>query len=134
MKFKENMRRREIKFRAWDAGKNEMEYFDLTSLYWRGEKTGSYDFPDGLPVMQFTGLKDSKGVEIYEDDVLTREGWGDNLIVRFGIGEMDSGVYTYPGFYLEFDSGGKIQIDRISFWKTCEVIGNIYEHPDLIKG
>lgn len=123
--------KREIKFRAWDAGKNEMEYFDLTSLYCRGEETGEYDFPDGLPIMQFTGLKDAKGVEVYEDDLIELKNFKHSIWrVIFHSGQF-IGLNCFP----EKTPYTRYKVtEEISVGAT--VIGNIYEDraPRSYKG
>ncbi len=50
---------REIKFRAWDENRKKLEFFDLRDLYWRGEDTGDYGFPNNTDIlMQYTEFKD----------------------------------------------------------------------------
>lgn len=88
-----------------------------------------------------TGNIGRNGKEIYEEDiVLTALDWDDEsygrekFVVRYGMGEMDSGVYTYPGFYLESLDGKQADFTG---WKrsheVLQVIGNIYEHPYLLS-
>ena len=100
------MSQREIKFRAWD-GKEMQQAFDLSSnpkYWWVHNK----DFP----LMQYTGLKDKNGKEIYEGDVV-------KFINTFQVEETRA-----------------IEFPRDYGFITCyefEIIGNIYENPELIS-
>jgi hypothetical protein len=97
---------REIKFRAWNSEEKTMlKPFDLSSnpKYW-------CDNLKDYPLMQYTGLKDKHGVEIYESDVI--DYYGKNIIVKI------------PDIYIEVHKNLNPE------W--CEVIGNIYETPELL--
>ena len=115
---------REIKFRAWlpEFKKMEADLFGLRS-------DGMTSFNSDAVLMQFTGLKDSAGKEIYEGD-----------IVRVDCSEVGGayhdGVYkvTYLlpdcGFFLE-------QLDQLNAiaFNECyqyEVIGNVFKNPELL--
>lgn len=139
---------REIKFRAWDKDAKVMVYEfsetldgNCTSGYQGGlGKNGelgvdSPSLPDCV-LMQFTGLRDKNGTEIFEGDVL-RDDVGDLGIVRFGKLPLDKSgdcVCTYVAFYVE----GKGQIGRALDYECMEIgdwmeiIGNIHENPDLL--
>jgi len=71
--------------------------------------------------MQYTGLKDKNGKEIYEGDIVKIEGFI-NHVVGF-----EDGAFRWMnvGPYLPI-------AERISE-RECEVIGNIYENPELLK-
>jgi hypothetical protein len=119
---------REIKFRAWDKECGRM-FFDLTieaiinqtvdsvknghDTHWLGET-------DHV-LMQYTGLHDVNGREIYEGD-LVRIGDGKNTAVCPVEWKSDA---DWPSFLL----GGNY---FICAWPKCEIVGNIYETPELL--
>ena len=115
---------REIKFRAWDELKKEMVYWDF--LYTQQVK----DFASGKgpwavnKLMQFTGLKDKNGKEIYEGDI---------AILTDGSDKVTSQIEWYNpicGFALR---GLTVRLPKlVNEYDSFEVIGNIYENPDLL--
>ena len=127
---------RVIKFRAWDKQQKKMIYFifkyescqtRLEFVSEDGEMIEDYD-----ELMQFTGLCDCNGREIYEGDLLNGEIMPS--LVKFGILEMnyDDVMDNISGFYAEnLYTGNK---RSLAGWITMKVIGNIYENPELVKG
>ncbi len=104
---------REIKFRAW-TGK-EMFYDVERTLI-----SGKIAFRDkSLKLMQYTGLKDKNGKEIYEGDIIRARYITGNIIVNEI--KFKKGCFGPNGFY--------------NWGDICEldVIGNIYENPELLK-
>lgn len=101
---------REIKFRAWDLLENKMYYFDFDDLLTGNAPVNSTCLDYEL--MQYTGLKDKNGKEIYEGDII----------------KADGVLYDTVAFVLKDMMQGN--------WKNLEnkeVIGNIYENPELVK-
>lgn len=127
------------KFRAWDKlVKIMLPVGDIDTSYklvYLEEDNGyrcERDF-DEIELMQFTGLKDKNGKEIYEGD-----------IVKFS--DCDDDVYVTPVvwdkscacFGLSFSGKYPISFDYLEEFytelKDIEVVGNIYENPELLGG
>ena len=106
--------KREIKFRAWNRDDNEPIFDPFES----GLRFETLINVPSIILMQYTGLKDSAGHEIYEGDIIrTNEaGW---------VGYV---VYNTGEYCLEDNKGG--YCGDFSAWR--EIIGNIYENPELI--
>jgi uncharacterized phage protein (TIGR01671 family) len=125
---------RELKFRAWDVQRRTMEL--ISDFYWFEENgvhgadgTGLYG---QFALMQYTGLKDKNGKDIYEGDILTDpygpEGAATGTVENIN---GDTVIKFIPGtipedwaheYYPVFGGSGEYT-----------VIGNIYENPELLK-
>lgn len=115
---------REIKFRAWDKCKSRIVFFDL----WDSEV--SIPASDS-PIMQYIGLKDKNGKEIYESDlVLIPEGYGGDFRYKECIAEIKYDEGCFYSHNLSHKDGIVMQDFQ---WNQTEVIGNIYENGDLLK-
>lgn len=126
---------REIKFRAWfdeySIGEWEMVYFSLENIiHMIDPGDDGIKWSDGDAVMQYTGLKDKNGKEIYEGDVVAP---GDGRFKEVNGKQHD---FSYVVKF-EMFSAGDMGMDSYGFhfnpyWKSIEVIGNIYENPELL--
>lgn len=122
---------REIKFRAWDKIRKQM--YLPESLLNNPLETGYID-DSGCPkycgdeLMQYTGLKDRLEKEIYEGDIIAVKcecGYEAKLSVEWG-----HNGYRLNQIYSHNFSNGEIELRWV---ERMEVIGNIYENPEILK-
>ena len=92
---------------------------------------GDFEVGKDIEIMQYTGLKDKNGREIYEGDVLY---WNDSrkLEVRWGtVGwVLFSDLFKRLGFP---DGDTCSEYNTVSYTRVSEVIGNVYESPELLQ-
>jgi uncharacterized phage protein (TIGR01671 family) len=132
---------REIKFRAWDTVEKKMKlptllrlcrdlpYTDdnnngkVFQMQCNGRENIEY-FNGRIELMQYTGLKDKNGKEIYEGDIVICP------------------VHEESVDYLQLEAGDKNHVTRTicipdcyqeGLPEDCEVIGNVHENPELLE-
>ena len=124
----------EIKFRAWYEEEKEMQsvidiYFnknkgDIESFVTKGKKATYHTDVHTHKLMQYTGLKDKNGVEIYEGDILS--GWigshwhsGEDKFEEVVKYDEKTASYNFAAIEVRYGD--------------LRVIGNIYENPELLE-
>ncbi len=148
-----DMPQREIKFRAWFKDKKEMR--EVAMLRWEYGRMSriagynldtnhngwtDYDPESGkIELMQFTGLFDKNGKEIYEGDIVQWGMGGLEREVRIAVVEIDpdiqfrriNGPKDGTDYEFVFQYGRFAYSHEID--KVMEVIGNIHESPEKLK-
>lgn len=128
------------KFRAYDSGSTTRMYQPEEVMVCDGDiwiddedfEAGEWILNNDLHLMQSTGLLDKNGTEIFEGDVLST--YTDNLVIKRD---------NLLGFYVEVDEKREyfaeiVDIEYLDlfakdFGVAVEVLGNIYENPELLK-
>lgn len=121
---------KEIKFRAWDKELKKLspvksaEFIDKTwvTVFEDNESPRTIRW-DRLEIMQYTGLKDRNGKEVYEGDLIKHNGY---------IYEI---VYNSGGFTVK-NTDSKTAVPASNDFLAninINVIGNIYENPELLE-
>ncbi len=122
---------REMKFRAFLKSNQVMydvltlDIIDKKALIENAEKQlKGYVKLQEIELMQYTGLKDNIGKEIYEGDIIS---FGDNKAVVFYEHAKFKAKYRYYNNCYCYDA-----LSDVLYFKKVEVIGNIYENKELI--
>lgn len=125
--------KREIKFRVWDSYLKVMHhdmhlYHELITQLANGK--------DRYIPLQFVGLKDKNGVEIYEGDMMLVQDYNSNYPIKYVVVFNDDAAFRmrYVDRFVRNEGSfydGAISRDAYSY-KVYEVIGNIYQHPHLL--
>ena len=114
---------RDIKFRGYNEinkkilNWNELLDTNLKNIFTMQKKD------TGIILMQYTGLHDKNGKEIYEGD-----------IVRKFNGIIGKVIYEHSEFIIDVTNNKKLDYGRLDLIENfIEVIGNIYDNPDLLE-
>jgi uncharacterized phage protein (TIGR01671 family) len=145
---------KELKFRAWtDNLKNGGEmYYQQKDQYFNPlfSPAGYGLLNPSLKFMQFTGLKDKNGIEVYEGDIISTPHFFNWKITgyekrkvffkdgAFGVKENEHGFIALKSLFKGIESS-KTYISNYGeiyreFEPMFEVIGNIYQNPELLGG
>lgn len=118
---------RTIKFRSWREDEKRMRYgVDISEVV--NTENGECYNSQTKNLMQFTGLKDKNGLDIYEDDFVTS---------KSHLPEVMRVEFIEGAFCMTHPTINDYPIDINHFYPSIGtdlvVIGNIYENPELIK-
>lgn len=124
---------REIKFRVWDIENKEMlnvQELDFEPTFYGGriairpDQYSDYFDTEDMILMQYTGFNDRCGKEIYENDIVYVSGEDENAIIEWDE-ETARFIIHFDGWITDFDN---------YHGKELEVMGNIYNNPELLGG
>lgn len=144
---------REIKFRAWNETKNEWYYQDDLIITSYGIFEGYHTLSENKPIkspllMQYTGLTDKNGREIYESDIVriweetehipNRDSGGGIIEYDQREGYSQLGIVEFKNAWFTYETKkhlkGRVEniYAPLDFTNNLEVVGNIYENKELI--
>ena len=155
---------REIKFRAWDKKTKKMRAVNSIVFHYEEE---CFDFDNSrLPkvvnlwgkdiikdkatvlhreikdveLMQYIGLKDKNGKEIYEGDIIKHLFREDTAVIKFGKyhNVFDSQKSYHYGFYVDWQTKNTKNTRKdLGYWieilDESNIIGNIFDNPELLN-
>lgn len=121
---------REIKFRIWDIENKEMlkvQELDFEPTFYGGriairpDQYNDYFDTEDMILMQYTGIDDKNGKEIYEGDIVKYE-------------NMTGKIMFFNGSFImsNFEETEEWELGVIN--EELEIMGNIYDNPELLEG
>lgn len=126
-----------LKFRAWHKSKEIMS--EVNRIDFWSEEIETIDFDDSyledVNLMQATGIKDKNGIEIFEGDIVKR--YKNPILKAEQEYEIETVMQRDASFVLVQKVGENVKTmsfgTQFSRSDLLEVIGNIYETPELLK-
>lgn len=118
---------REIKFRAWDKVYKHFHEQDLIRDYIIGEFIDNPEYE----VNQYTGFKDKNNREIYEEDIVEAHTFDENINKK-QIGRVTYHSERHGYIFVPKELEKKNLYYPLFSIVACELIGNVYENPELL--
>lgn len=129
---------RDIKFRVWDTENKEMlkvQELDFEDTFYGGrlsirtdEYNDYFDMEDMI-LMQYTGLKDKNGKEIYEGDIVRIKGEIELLDIK---GKVEYSE-TFAQYIITNTKNIAHETEALGDYENIEVIGNEFDNPELLE-
>lgn len=122
---------REIKFRVWDVENKEMlnvQELDFEPTFYGGriairpDQYNDYFDTEDMILMQYTGVNDRCGKEIYENDIVYVAGEDENATIEWDE-QTARFIIHFDGWIADFDN---------YYGKELEIMGDIYNNPELL--
>ena len=136
---------KEVKFKAWDkwekemlpvAGINFTNGFMWINELIDDETPANIRYLDEVVLRQYTGLKDKKGIDVFEKDIVNIVELSKNILEYVSVVE-----YENSGYLVTEPNGTQVPLDCFHNQENAvmplfeiEVIGNAFENPDLLEG
>ncbi|RND72971.1 YopX protein [Lacticaseibacillus paracasei] len=131
--------KRKIKFRAYSSHNHKM--YPVSNIEWDIDghiwvtaddgKNGTELIDEEAHLMQYTGLHDKNGREIYEGDIIVTHPKSRYEAPKSGVVQFGG---SCPSFGYKTEDGEEYDIWSSNAYRTYEVIGNIFENPELLEG
>lgn len=135
-----------IKFRTWFPGPNVMgkvtnlkgsnvgyEFDGVVAEWFIDGRQVFYEGYENFVLMQFTGLHDKNGKEIYEGDIIKVDNSPCNCKVSWSDKYASFVLTREDWIFRHYCCHGGILLFGEAYPEDCEVIGNIYESPELLQ-